>query len=170
MLDQANKLCQVNDSFAHFTYSKAMASDSQWDYLWHQLMQCMALSQHCSTIIGLWSTSHGLCSRWRIEIGLEWLMHVTSLGWVHLISHQLQCLMLSHPLGFQLNSTVLFLQKTTNTLVCTPCSWGVTNCMGGEAWFTKISIFTRPSLRASLYRAEILHAAGQEAQFHSSTW
>lgn len=32
MLDQANKLRQVNDSFVPFTYSKAAVFDSQWDY------------------------------------------------------------------------------------------------------------------------------------------
>jgi len=151
-------------------HNQTQAFDSQWDYLWHQLMQCMALSQCYSTIIGLWSTSHGPHSRWQIEIGLKWLMHATSLGWVHLISHQLQCLMLSHPLGFQSNSTVLFLQKTTNTLACTPHSWGVTNHMGGEVWFTKICPVQGHPQQWSCEDWEILHAAGWEAQFRSSAW
>jgi len=170
MLDQANKLHQVNDSFARFTYSKATVFDSQWDYLWHQPMQCMALSQCYGAIISLWSTSHGPRSRWQIEIGLGWLMHTTSLGWVHLISHQLQHLMLSHSLGFQSNSTVLFLRKTTNTLACTPHSQGVTNHMGGKAWFTKICPVQGHPQWWSCEDREILHAAGQEAQFRSSAW
>src|SRR5271156_3469352 len=51
---------------------------------------------------------------------------------------RLQHLMLSHPLGFQSNSTVLFLRKTTNPLACTSSSRRVTNRMGGQARFTKI--------------------------------